>query len=78
MHDDGERRPPDVVRDEVGRLFADETLEQVLDGEAVGHELGGPQHETGGRDDVEQRVDQQGSVLGHADGGRGEYFTRTD
>jgi len=50
---------------EVIGLFVDEHVEQILDGQAVGHEFVGPEHKTSRHDDVEQRVNQSGRGFKH-------------
>lgn len=60
MHQYTVRCPLDVMQYEVIEFFVDDHVEQILDGKAIGHEFVGPEHETSGHDDVEQRVNQCG------------------
>lgn len=59
VYNDAVRRALDVMQYEVVVLFVDDRFEYTLDGETVGHEFGGPQHETNRYDHVEQSVNQQ-------------------
>lgn len=69
VHDDGVRRALDVMHYEVVQFFIDEAVEQVLDGEAVGHEFVGPERETRRHYNVEQSVNHQRRGFEHIDGG---------